>query len=239
MIRNRQKTIYHTFIILTIVFVVGVFVFANLFDYSMDLAGAGLILSIFLSIVSFIVIFIFKKRSDAIDRALENKKYIARWHFSEQDWEKFIDLEYSYRSSEKKEIFFFLSIITAIVFFLFIAFVNEAKLIMLLVMISLVILYAFMAFFVPYIMYKYHRKGDAEVLILEKGILLNKQFHTWDVPMSELASAKIQKTPYPHLQIVYNFVDRMGERAYTIIVPIPETVNGEEVIERLIKANFR
>lgn len=237
MIRNRQKTIYYTFIVLTIIFVFGIFAFSSLFDFSMDLAGAGTFLSIFLAIVSFVLIFVFKKRSDAIDKALENKSYIAKWYFNEAEWEKYLKLEYSYRASEKKEICFFLSMITAIVFFLFIAFVKEARLAMFIFMVSIILLYSLMAFLIPFIIYKNHKKREAEVLIMEKGVLLNKQFHTWDTPMSEFVKAKIHKTPYRHIQIVYSFVDRIGERSYTVIVPIPETENAEEVLGKLLEAN--
>ena len=222
---------------LTSVFVACIFIFANLFDYSMDLAGAGTLLSIFLSIVSFILIFLFKKRAEAIDKAIKNKNYIARWHFSKDEWEKFLNVEYSYRAAEKKGLFFFLGAITLIIFTAFIIFIPEGRLFMFVVMVTLILLYAFMAFLLPLIRYAVHRKSDAEVLILEKGVLLDGQFHTWDDPGSEFSSAIMGDKPYPHFQVVYSFTDRIGKRAYTVIVPIPEFADGKEILNRLLAAN--
>jgi len=66
-------------------------------------------------------------------------------------------------------------------------------------------------------------------LILHKGVLLNKQFHSWDFPMSKLASASHEKKPFEHLEIVYDFFDRTGPRSYTINIPIPEGEDWKKV----------
>ena len=70
MIKNRQKAIYKSFLILTIFFIILLFIFITLIDAS-DFQYAGIVLSFFLSIVSSIITFIFFKRSKIIEKALE------------------------------------------------------------------------------------------------------------------------------------------------------------------------
>ena len=123
---------------------------------------------------------------------------------------------------------------------MFVIFAEEAKLAMFLVMLALILLYAMAAFIVPWLLRKVRKNEDATVLILPKGVLLNKQFHSWDFPLSKLASASYEKKPFEHLEIVYNFVDRTGPRSYTINVPIPDGVNeqkAQSVIDDLKQSN--
>jgi hypothetical protein len=124
---------------------------------------------------------------------------------------------------------------------MFVIFVEEeAKLAMFLVMLGLILLYAMAAFIVPWLLRKLRKSEDVTVLILPKGVLLHKQFHSWDFPMSKLASATYEKKPFQHLEIVYDFVDRTGPRSYTINIPIPDGVNeqkAQSVIEDLKRSN--
>ena len=70
--------------------------------------------------------------------------------------------------------------------------------------------------------------------MLEKGVLLNKEFHTWDFPLSKFYSAEFQEEPYKHIEIIYEFIDRTGPRSYTVNVPIPE--NNKDDIEKIISS---
>lgn len=232
MIKNRQKSIYKCFFIAAISLIILLFVFILVIEDS-DFKYAGIFLTFFLSVVFCIITFIFYKRSRTIEKALENNDFIARWKFSQKQWEDFIIKEYNLRKEQKRAMFFFLTIITVIIFLVFIFLINEGKLVMFLVMLGLVSLYAFMAFAVPILIKRFHSKGDAEVMIMKNGILLNKQLHVWNIPTSKFKKAEYSENPFEMIKITYSYYDRTGPRQYTVVSPVPDEKEAKRVIEIL------
>jgi hypothetical protein len=241
MIKNRQKRIYRVSLALTVTFTVLIFLTIGFFDSFGDSAPPILFLSFFLGIVCLVCTVIFLKRSREIDHALTDQSYIVQWDYTGEKWNAFMEKEDDFRTGQRKITFIFLTVITVIIFMMFVIFVEEeAKLAMFLVMLGLILLYAMAAFIVPWLLRKLRKSEDVTVLILPKGVLLHKQFHSWDFPMSKLASATYEKKPFQHLEIVYDFVDRTGPRSYTINIPIPDGVNEQKahsVIEDLKRSN--
>src|SRR6056297_2166178 len=240
MIKNRQKRIYQVFFALTVIFTVLIFVVIGFFDSFGDSAPPILFLSFFLGIVCLVCTIIFLKRSREIDHALKDQSYIAQWDYTGEKWKAFMEKEDDFRTGERKVAFFFLTVITVIIFMMFVIFAEEAKLAMFLVMLGLIMVYAMAAFIVPYLVRCFRKKEDATVLILQKGVLLNKQFHSWDFPMSKLASVSYEKKPFEHLEVVYDFFDRTGPRSYTINIPIQggkDSKEAQSVIEELKSSN--
>jgi hypothetical protein len=90
------------------------------------------------------------------------------------------------------------------------------------VMLGLDGMYFFMGCVFPSISFFFKRKSFGDVILLETGILLNKQFHTWNFPLSKFLSAEFETKPYEHLAVTYEFFDRTGPRSYTVNVPIPK-----------------
>ncbi len=236
-IKNRQRLIFKGFLIATICMIIALFVFIFWIE-DIDLKPAGTLLSLFLSIMFLIITIIFYKRSRAIEKALENNEYLARWHFDKEKWEEFVNREYNYRKAQRKALFVFLSVITVIIFSVFILVIDEAQLPMFLTMVGLVLMYAFLAFLAPFLSKCYHKKGEAEVLIMKNGILLNKQLHIWNVPTSKFKHAEFKEKPFPMITITYSFYDRTGPREYTVVSPVPNEREGRKVVEQL-KENGR
>lgn len=241
MIKNRQKKIYQVFLALTAIFTVLIFVVIGFFDTFGDSAPPILFLSFFLGIVCLVCTVIFLKRSREIDHALKDQSYIVQWDYTAETWKAFMEKEDVFRTGERKVAFIFLTAITVIIFMMFVIFVEEeAKLAMFLVMLGLILVYAMAAFIVPWMIRKLRKSEEVTVLILPKGVLLHKQFHSWDFPLSKLASACYEKKPFQHLEIVYDFVDRTGPRSYTINIPVPDGINeqkAQSVIEDLKQSN--
>ncbi len=240
MIKNRQKTIYRVFLVLTLVFAVMMPVIIELFDILGDSAPPLLFLSFFLAIVCLVCTLIFRKRSRSIEFALQDQNYLAQWHYSAENWKAFMEKDDQFRTGERTLAFIVLSVMTVIIFMMFVIFAEEGKLAMFLTMLGLIFLYALAAFVVPYFIRRFRKDEAVTVLILTKGVLLNKQYHSWDLPLSKLAGASYDKKPYEHLQVTYEFVDRTGPRTYTINIPIPEGVTGQQaqqVAEELNRLN--
>ena len=237
MIQNRQKTIYKASIFLSIFFFISIIFFINSFDWSMDLAGAGTMTSLLLFFTSLICIFIFKKRSDSIDDAIQNKKFLEKWSFTKQEWGKFKKIDFLKQKIENSQKFKLLSAITLVVFVLFILVIKEAQITMAIVMISLIVMYYILAFVVPFISFFSMKKQDTEIMFMEKGVLIGKVFHTWDFPLSKLKKVSLKKDPIEYLEITYSFVDRLGPRDYNLRLPIKTKEKAQKLITKLKKVN--
>lgn len=223
--KNNQKKKMFVSVALTIlfglIFVIGI----NLFSELGEFAGLIILMSLLISITSFVCIFIFNKRSKSFENAIQNKTGKI-FSYDKKEWTQYIKEDTKLRNAEKKAIFIFLTIITIIIFAIFILIIEEAKLEMFIVGLLLIGLYAFMAFVVPILSKSLKNKKDREIMIFPKGIIIGNTFHTWDFPLSKLSSVKEKKKPFEYIQVSYEFFDRLGPRSYTIRLPFPK--NKEE-----------
>lgn len=236
MIKNRQKKIYLAFALLSLVFLLIILYGIISPDSLGDMMPPVLFLSFFLGISCMVITIMFWRRSRLIDSAMAQKNYIARWQFSPSEWEKYINYEYQKRSAQRKAAFIFLGIITVIIFTIFIFIIDDAQLAMFLTMLGLLGILALFAFVIPFLIYKASKREAAEVLILNEGILLNQQFHSWNYFSSDLLSAQVKEKPFKHLEVVYSYVTRFGKQAYTVFVPVPEGEDAAAVVKKLLAA---
>lgn len=233
MIKNTQKTALKIWI-----FSASVFLFMILYGYTnfriSSFDGALIMVGITLFLTSLVFIRVTYRNSKLIDRALKRKELVVHWKYTKKEWEDYIEHEYNYRSGEKQLIAIFLSAFTILIFGLFILFIPEGKLAMFFVMLGLIAMYAFLGYILPPLLHMI-RKQKGEVIILTKGVLLNKTFHTWDMLLSKLGKVTIEQNPYHHISLTYKFVDRTGPRQYTIHIPIPKSNKKDlkEIISQL------
>lgn len=230
-IENPQRNLRRV-----LIFIVGLFVFLGYKSYvSFDINSFnGMIIMLSLLIIPTLSFFIWttSKNIKALDEAINNGEMIVYWKYSKKEWQNYLNYEMDYRTNEGIAIAIFLSIMTAIIFIPFAIIVQE--IFMIYVMLALFVMYGFMGFILPKIMYFIRKRKQGKVILLENGLLLGKQFHTWNFPLSKFSHANYKKTPYEHLEVVYKFVDRTGPRIYTVNVPIPKT-NKKDIKEIISK----
>lgn len=182
--------------------------------------GALIMLSILVFFSSSAVAVMFKKRSDALKKAVNEGRYLAYFSYSGEEWEKYVCHEHGFRMEENKSKFKLLFIIIVPIFSVFILLIDDARLEMFMVMAGLLVFLAFFAFFIPAASYHARGKSGGKVLVMEKAVLINNRFHSWDFPLSRLTQVKILEKPYRHIKITYGFWDRLGPRSYTVNIPI-------------------
>ena len=161
--------------------------------------GALIMLGLLLFVLSLIYTRISYKNTKTIDEAMrkgKNSKEIVHWKYTQEEWNNYLDYENYFRSNEKKVVFYFLSVFTIIVFSLFILFIPDGKFVMFLVMWGLILLYAFLGLLLPYLKKVYGSRKKGEIIILQKGIVMNKTYHSWDMPLSKLKGVKIVEKPF-------------------------------------------
>lgn len=234
MIKNNQKRIFYFTITFSLIFFI-TFIYSIInFNKLNDYGGLILMFSLLLFLTSFVFIFIIKKRSNVIDKAIKKNEYLAKWFYSKKEWLNYLSEEYKIKLIEKKLYFWIISFIMIIVFGIFILFIKDARKIMFFILIGFLLLFYILSRFVPWIDYHYKKKQKPYALLLEKGVYIAGHFHTWDFPLSKLTGKKIRKKPIKHILISYEFFDRLGPRFYSLMVPIPNKIK-DEVLEDILK----
>ena len=232
-IKNPQRASLFRWIFADIFFIaLGLHSFITFDINSYD--GLFIMVSITVVLTSLFFIRTTMKNIKVLDEAIDGKKMIVHWKYTKEEWLNYLSHEEDYRSDMGSSVAILLSVITAVIFIPFALFAPEANFFMFMVMLGLFGLYLFMGYIFPSILFHIKRKSVGEVILLEKGVLLNKEFHTWDFPLSKFNSADFKDKPYRHIEIVYDFFDRTGPRSYTVNVPIPGT--NENDIEKIISS---
>ena len=229
-IKNPQRTVLKRWLFILILFT---FLFIKSFiDFDIN-SFDGMIILISLVIIPTSLFFIWttNKNIQNLDEAINRGKMIAHWKYSKKEWVAYLNFERSYRKDQGTMIAILLTVFTAIVFIPFAIFVQEFF--MIIIMLGLFGMYWFMGLIFPKIMFQIRKRNIGEVLLLEKGLMIGKQFHTWDFPLSKFKEAIHVKKDYEHLEVAYDFVDRTGPRTYVVNVPIPK--NNVNEIEEVIK----
>jgi len=230
-IKNPQRVVRNRLIFIVIFF--AILGFNSYINFDMN-SFDGMFILLSLVIIPTLSFFIWttNKNIKVLDEAINNGKMIVHWKYSKKEWQDYLNFEMGYRINEGSIIAIFLCIFTAIIFIPFAIIVQE--IFMIYIMLVLFIMYGFMGFILPKIMYFIRKKKHGEVILLETGILIGKQFHTWDFPLSKFSHAIYKEKPYEHLEVIYNFVDRTGPRNYVVNVPIPKknTKKIKEIISK-------
>jgi hypothetical protein len=218
--KNPQRVSFFRWVLADLFFIVfGVHSYITFDIHSYD--GLFILVSATFVLTSLLFIRATMKNAKILDEAINGQNMIVHWKYTDEEWLDYLSHEEDYRSNTGILMAIVLSVITAIIFIPFILFIPEGKFSMLMVMLGLFVLYFFMGYVFPSILFYVKRKSVGEVILLEKGVLLNKEFHTWDFPLSRFNSAKFKEQPYVHLEITYDYFDRTGPRSYTINVPVP------------------
>jgi len=233
-IKNPQRTALRRWLFADVFFLIlGLHSFFTFDINSFD--GMFVLVSITVVLTSLFFIKSTFKNIKSIDNAIKNRVMLAHWKYTAKEWLSYLNHEKKYRFEHGKLIAYFLSGITALIFIPFILFISEGKLAMFLVMIALFGMYFFMGLVFPKIVFFVRKNRAGEVILLEKGILADKEFHTWDFPLSKFKCAEILDEPYDHLAVTYDFFDRTGPRSYTVNVPLPNKFDKKTIKKMISK----
>ncbi len=222
-IKNPQRTVLRRWLFVDIFFIIlGLHSFFTFDINSFD--GMFVMVSITVVLTSLFFIKPIFKNIKAIDNAIKNRVMLAHWKYTAKEWLNYLNHEKSFRFKHGKLMAYFLSGITVLIFVPFILIIPDGKFAMFLVMIALFGMYFFMGLVFPKIVFFVRKNRVGEVILLERGILVDKEFHTWDFPLSKFNYAKFLNKPYGHLEVTYDFIDRTGPRSYTVNIPVPKNV---------------
>ena len=198
---------------------------------------AAIMLSIFFMVCAIIIAFMFKRREEKLQTLITGENLLAQWTLSAEQKKKYIDYQFQQQAGINIGILIVVSVISIIVFGLFILFIDEGRLFMFFVLLGLIAFLSIFAFGMPYYYKRSNKKGDGKILIGAKYAYVNGYFHNWDYPMSGLNKIKVIKKPFYGIYLVYFYTDRTYEHSQELYIPANEDIDLKGLVQRLQDLN--
>lgn len=191
-------------------------------------------LSSFVFISAAIVALMFRSRGKKQDKLISGETLIVGWVMDNATRKTYANHLFVNKKAKNVGLFILIALFSALIFGVFIFFMDEGKLLMLLFFIGIVVLTGLFAFFMPYY-YRYKNlRGDGYVLIGKKYAYVNGFFHNWDFPLSGLDKVKIMNKPFRGLYLRYYYYTRTLRNEEVIEIPVNENIDIEKIVEKLI-----
>jgi len=229
MIQNTQQRIVNLWYIITLIFIVGVFIPSWLGIEGMD-GGFGLsFLAGFAVIVGLIVIVVYRQRARQMDKILSGEGRMALWRYTTEEWIRFVSEDFKIEKTEKRNLFLLILIISLIIGILMLAVIKDP--IIMIIIAGIIGIVAIPAFWAPRYRFRKLKHSQAEALISENGVIVGKMFHLWTGLGATLDHVSINSgTDQNIIEFTYSMPARTGRQSITARVPIPYG-KFEEAIE--------
>ena len=218
---NNQWRVVRVTTFLTLLFLLGCFVPAFFGIDGMDGGFAIIVISGFLAICGLVVIAVYRKRAKELDRLIKSDKTIAQWELSQEDWQKFAEVDFKEDKSISKGTFFLIAIISAIIGI--ILSIISGDILFMYICLGIIAFIAIPAFTFSRIRHKRKRSAPPFVLISVSSVLVGRTYHNWNMLGASLekVSADENSDP-PMLRLVMSYPTRTGIEHYEIRVPVPK-----------------
>ncbi|MCX6251256.1 MAG: hypothetical protein NTX61_10955 [Bacteroidetes bacterium] len=221
MIHNTQRQIVNQWYIVTLVFLMSVFLPSILGINGMD-GGYGIsFLAGFMVMVGLIVIVVYRARAKQMDKILKGEGRIAEWHYTPEEWMRFVAADYLDEKKAKKNLYVMLVVIGLIVGIVMTVVLQSP--VILIGVAGIFAITAIPAFLVPRMRFRKLRHSEAEALIAENGVIVGKMFHLWVKLGASLNKVSINSKEHPNIiEFAYSMPTRNGIQEEVARVPVPE-----------------
>lgn len=198
---------------------------------------AAAMISLFFLILSVIVAVMFRSREKKLHSLITGENLLAYWTLNEAQKEAYTNFLFEHEKGKNAAILGAISVISILIFGVFILVIDEGKLAMFLVLVGLLFFLTLFAFGMPRY-YKYQNsKNDGRVLIGAKFAYINGYFHNWDFVLSGLSKIKIIDTPFYGINLVYYYTDRTFRHSEELFIPANENQNLPALVSQLMQHN--
>jgi len=194
-------------------------------------------LSFFFFLSSIVIGFMFRSREKKLQSLISGENLLAAWTLNAAQKKAYVKYLFENEKGRNMGILTIISVISVVIFGIFILVIDEGKLFMFLVLVGLIIFLSFFAFGMPrYYRYK-NSKNDGNILIGAKFAYINGFFHNWDFVLSGLSKVKIIKTPFYGINLTYYYTDRTFHHSEELFIPANEGENLEVLVAVLKEKN--
>lgn len=220
MISNTQRRIVNQWYIITLVFLIAIFLPSQI---GIDGEDGGFAISFFagfMVMVGIIIIFVYRSRAKQLDKILSGENRIALWKYSPEEWIRFVEADHEADKKLKRNLFYTIAVISIIVGILLTA-VNKEPIFMVIIA-GIILIVAIPALWAPQYRFNKMKNSEAEVLISEKGLIIGKIFHLWIGLGASLDSVSLSTDTDPAIIIFhYSMPTRTGRQIEEARVPVP------------------
>lgn len=198
---------------------------------------AIVMLSIFFCVSSILIGFMFRSREKKLQSLISGESLLASWTLNETQKKAYVNYLFNHEKGKNMGILIVISVISIVIFGIFILVIDEGKLFMFLVLVGLIIFLSFFAFGMPlYYRYK-NSKNDGNILIGAKFAYINGFFHNWDFILSGLSQVEIIDEPFYGIGLVYYYTDRTFHHTEELLIPANKGENLEGLVAALKEKN--
>ena len=200
---------------------------------SLPIHPAIVMLSIFFCLSAVIIGFMFRSREKKLQSLISGEKLLAAWTLSDFEKQNYVNFLFENEKSKNRGLLMVISVISVVVFGVFILIIDEGKLAMFFVLIGLIVFLSFFAFGLPFYYRNRNLKNDGKILIGKNFAYINGFFHNWDFPLSGIKKAKIIKQPFYGLYIKYYYTDRTLTNTEELNIPASEYIDLRPLVDEL------
>ena len=229
MIHNTQRRIVNQWYIITLVFLVCIFLPSAMGIDGMD-GGYGIsFLAGFMVMVGLIVIVVYRARAKQMDKILKGEGRLALWRYTPEEWMRFVAADYLDEKKSKKNLYIMLVVIGLIVGIMMTVVLQSP--VILIAVAGIFAITAIPAFLVPRMRFRKLRHSEAEALIAENGVIVGKMFHLWVKLGAHLDKVSINQEDDPAvMEFAYSMPTRTGIQEEVARVPIPKGKMEEAIM---------
>jgi hypothetical protein len=236
MINTAKRTLY-LWIVLTLIFVFGIFAPSIFGIDGFDGGFALSFFSLFLAIIGFIVMLMYQGRARAADRMLKGDNILAHWRYTSGEWQEYTEKDYQMEKSVKWGLYRVVMVITAVVTFGFFLFHRDSGTIMIGLFLGLAALLSGVILMTTSYDHWQNKKYQGEVLITRDGAFIGRKLHLWKGWGASLDDLDYDE-PNRLLLITYSMPSRTGRNSDTVRIEVPagQEDKARQIMKDLAKA---
>jgi len=238
--KNSQRRIEYLWIGLMLLFAFCIFLPTLIGLDGFDGGFAIGFVSGFMVIISFVVILVYHSRANQLNQILSGEGRIAVWHYSAEEWMRFVEKDFEEEKRLKRNLFFLVAAIAILIGLILALAVGD--LIFIPIVLGIIGVVAIPAFLAPRFRYRKLRNSPAWVLIAENGVMVGKVFHLWVKLGASLDKVALNDQSYPQLiEFTYSMPSRHGRQEGVARVPVPygKTEEAENVLRHFHIKNIK
>lgn len=173
-----------------------------------------------------------------MDRLLTGEKLLAGWIMTDDERQVYSENLKNTSRSKNKVIMIVVTIFFVVITIPFLFFLDRDEAGgFLLIMGSIYLIVLLFSRFMPYYYHYSNLRGDGQILIGSQYAYINGYFHNWDFPLSGIRSLKHIKEPFRGIMLKYFYTDRTWTNEHSLYIPVPDSINIEELIGSIRKEN--
>ncbi|WP_372745581.1 zinc-ribbon domain-containing protein [Lutibacter sp.] len=231
-LKNNQTSIVKKSIYAAFFF--GLVLILAIMDFdALQIHPAMVMISIFFLLMSLVIAFVFRSREKKLQTLISGENLLAAWTLTDNEKRAYVNFLFTNEKSKNKGLLIVISVVSIIIFGIFILVIEEGKLFMFLALVVLLLLIFLFAFGMPYYYRNQNLKNDGKILIGTKFAYINGFFHNWDFPLSGIKKVKIIKEPFYGLYIKYYYTDRTFTNTEELNIPASEWIDLTPLVAEL------